>query len=492
VSSLGPSSRKGWLAPLLLGAGCAVGPNFVRPEAPADAGFAAGPVETTTVVADGTAQRLVVQQQLAADWWRLLGCPPLDFLVTEAIAHNPTVEAAQASLRRSEDNLRAGYGVFYPQLDAQAGASRQQYNPEKLGQKVPSTTFNLFTLSGSISYTLDIWGGQRRQVESLAASAEAQRYTLLGTYLVLSSNVVNAALAQAGYREQVRATEELLGLLKEQLAITRTQAEAGLVPYATALTLETSVFSTEATLPALRQRISETEHLLAALVGRTPGDWKPVSFSLADFTLPGEVPLSLPSQLVRQRPDVLTAEAQLHSANAQIGVTTAAMLPNITLSGTLGLANADGTQLFSAASGFWSLAAGLTQPLFHGGELYYQNQAAIDARDQAAASYRQTVLSAFEQVADTLRALGHDAETVQAQSRAVQSSTQALRLIQANYESGVATYIQVLLADTQALQAQLGYIQAKTQRLQDTVALYVALGGGWWNAPEPMASAPAR
>ncbi len=492
MSSSGPSSRPR-LAALLLGlAGCAVGPNFVRPEAPPDAGYSADATETATVAADGTVQRISVQQKLQADWWRLLGCPRLDALVAEAIAHNPTVEAAQASLRRSEDNLRAGYGVFYPQLDAQAGLSRQQYNPEKLGQKQPSTTFNLFTVSGSISYTLDIWGGQRRQVESLSASVEAQRDALLGTYLVLSSNVVNAALAQAGYREQVRATEELLRLLKEQLAITATQAEAGIVPYATALTLETSVASTEATLPPLRQRIDETQDLLAALVGRTPADWKQSPFALGDFTLPGEVPLSLPSELVRQRPDVLTAEAQLHSANAQIGVTTAAMLPNITLSGNLGLASADATQLFSAASGFWGLAAGLTQPLFHGGTLYYQNQASIDARDQAAATYRQTVLSAFEQVADTLRALGHDAEAVQAQLRAVQSSAEALRLIQANYESGVATYIQVLLADTQALQSQLGYIQAKTQRLQDTVALYVALGGGWWNAPQPVAGAPAK
>lgn len=347
-------------------------------------------------------------------------------------------------------------------------------------------------MSGSVSYTLDIWGGERRQVESLSATVEAQRDTLFGTYLVLASNVVNAALAQAGYRDQVQATEELLRLLREQLAITRTQAEAGIVPYATALTLETSVASTEATLPPLRQKIDETQDLLAALVGRTPADWKQAPFALGDFTLPSEVPLSLPSELVRQRPDVLTAEAQLHSANAQIGVTTAAMLPNITLSASLGLASADGTQLFSAASGFWGLAAGLTQPLFHGGTLYYQNQAAIDARDLAAATYRQTVLSAFEQVADTLRALGHDAETVQAQLRAVQSSTEALRLIQANYESGVATYIQVLLADTQALQSQLGYIQAKTQRLQDTVALYVALGGGWWNAPEAVAGAPGK
>ncbi len=468
-----------------------MGPDFVRPEASPDAGYSAA-ATPTSVVADGTAQRLEVQQKLAADWWRVLSCPSLDALVGEAIAHNPTVEAAQANLRRSEDNLRAGYGVFYPQLDAQAGVSRQQYNPRKLGENLPSTTFNLYTVSGSVNYTLDIWGGERRSVEALAASAEAQRYTLLGTYLMLSSNVVNAALAQAGYRDQVRATEKLLELEKEQLSITRTQAEAGIVPDATLLALETTVASAEATLPPLRQKIDETDDLLAALVGRSPAEWKQSSFTLSDFTLPAELPLSLPSALVRQRPDVLTAEAQLHSANAQIGVTTAAMLPNITLSGTVGVASTNAAQLFSPASALWGLGAGLTQPLFHGGTLWYQNQAAIDARDQAAASYRQTVLAAFQQVTDTLRALLHDAEALEAQSRAVKAADEGLQLIQINYQTGTANYLQVLVADTQYQQAELGYLQAKTQRLQDTVALYVALGGGWWNAPAPLAGLPAH
>jgi NodT family efflux transporter outer membrane factor (OMF) lipoprotein len=493
VSSSGQGSSRALLvATFLAGVGCAVGPDFVRPEASPDAGYSVAPTPTTSVVADGMSQRLVLQQKLAADWWRVFSCPSLDAVVAEAIAHNPTVEAAQASLRRSEDNLRAGYGVFYPQLDAQAGLSRQQYNPRKLGESVPSTTFNLYTVSGSVNYTLDIWGGERRSVEALAATAEAQRYSLVGTYLILSSNVVNAALAQAGYRDQVLATEKLLELEKEQLSITQAQAEAGIVPEATMLALETTVASAEATLPPLRQRIDETDDLLAALVGRTPGEWKQSSFALRDFTLPAELPLSLPSELVRQRPDVLTAEAQLHSANAQIGVTTAAMLPNITLSGTFGLASTSGTQLFSPASVLWGLGAGLTQPLFHGGTLWYQNQAAIDARDQAAANYRQTVLAAFQQVADTLRSLEHDAQALEAQSRAVKAAREALQLININYQTGTANYLQVLVADTQFEQAELGYIQAKTQRLQDTVALYVALGGGWWNAPASVVALPAK
>jgi NodT family efflux transporter outer membrane factor (OMF) lipoprotein len=463
--------------------GCAVGPDFERPDTPKADHYTPGAVPEKTIGAEGTEQRFDTQQKLAADWWRLLSCPSLDALLAEAIANNPSLEAAQASLRKSQDNLRAGYGIFFPQIDGQAGFARQKFSPLKFGETAPSPVFNLFTLSATVSYALDVWGGQRRSVESLAAQMEAQQDTLLGAYLILSSNVVNTAIAQAGYRDEVRATEHLLGLEKEQLAITETQAKAGTVPYSNVLSLQSQVATSEALVPPLREKIDQADHLLAALAGHTPAEWKQSSFALADFTLPADLPLSLPSQMVRQRPDVLVAEAQLHSANAQIGVTTAAMLPNITLSATPGVNNPSLNQLFTPASVFWGLAAGLTQPLFHGGELWYQRKAAIDAREQAAATYRQTVLAAFEQVADTLRGLEHDAEALEAQGRAVKAAEDALRLIQINYQSGIATYLQVLTADGQYQQAQLAFIQAKTQRLQDTVALYVALGGGWWNAP---------
>jgi NodT family efflux transporter outer membrane factor (OMF) lipoprotein len=484
VSSWARNSPIWLVAALVAWPGCAVGPNFVPPDAPKVDRYTPSPTPTTTVSADGTAQRLLTDQQLSAEWWHVLSCPSLDAIVAEAMAHSPTIDSAQASLQRSQDNLRAGYGVFFPQLDGQANFARQKYNPLRVGENVPSTVFNLFTVAATVNYTIDIWGGQRRAVEALGAAADAQRFTLLATYLMLSSNVVNTVIAQAGYRDEVRATEHLLALEKAQVAIAEIQARAGTVPYSNVLSLESQLASTEASLPALRQKIDEADDLLAILAGRTPAEWKQSSFVLADFKLPADLPLSLPSQLVRQRPDVLVAEAQLHSANAQIGVTTAAMLPNITLSGTFGLTNSDGFQLFSAASGFWSLAAGLTQPLFHGGTLWYQNKAAIDARDQTAAIYRQTVLLAFEQVADTLRALAHDAEALEAQSRSLKAAEEALRLIQINYQTGIATYLQVLTADGQYQQAQLAYIQAQAQRLQDTVALFVALGGGWWNGPK--------
>ncbi|MGO8997716.1 MAG: efflux transporter outer membrane subunit, partial [Polyangiaceae bacterium] len=341
-----------------------------------------------------------------------------------------------------------------------------------------SSTFNLFTVSGNVSYALDIWGGQRRQVEVLGAAVDAQRYALAGVYVTLTSNVVDAVIAQAAYRDEVEATKLTIAILQLQVRIANAQATAGTVPYSTVLTLQSQLASTFATLPPLEEKIDQTADLLAALSGLTPAKWNQPPLALSDLKLPEELPLSLPSELVRQRADVLIAEAQLHAANAAIGVATAAMLPNLTLSADYGV-NATS----AAAGDFWSLAAGVTQPIFHGGALYYQRKAAIDARDAAAAQYRQTVLGAFEQVADTLRGLSHDADALVAQTEAVETAERALHLIQANFVAGIATYLQVLVADDQFLQAKITYVQAVAQRLQDTVALYVALGGGWWNVP---------
>jgi NodT family efflux transporter outer membrane factor (OMF) lipoprotein len=249
------------------------------------------------------------------------------------------------------------------------------------------------------------------------------------------------------------------------------------------LSLQSQVASTEATLPPLEEKIDQAASLLAALSGMTPANWKQPALRLSDLRLPEDLPLTLPSQLVRQRSDVLIAEAQLHAANANIGVATSEMLPNLTLSAGFGVNSTTVGNLFASGSPFWSIGAGLTQPIFHGGALYYQRKAAVDARDAAAAEYRQTVLGAFEQVADALRGLSHDADALSAQTEAVETAGKAMRLIQANYQAGIGTYLQVLIADGQYLQAKVGYVQAIAQRLQDTVALYVALGGGWWNAP---------
>jgi NodT family efflux transporter outer membrane factor (OMF) lipoprotein len=472
--------RLALFAPCLVSAGCAVGPDFHRPAAPTDARYTSEPTKATAV-ADGKAQRFNEGQAVAANWWRILRCPALDTVVGEALASNPGIESARATLRKTQDSLRAGYGAFFPQVDARAGAGRELYNPAP--GAIPSNTFNLFALSGTVSYAIDLWGGTRRQTEVLGAAVDAQRYALAGAYIMLSSNVVDAVIAQAGYRAAIDATKATVLLLGEQVRIANAQATGGTMPYANVLTLESQVASTEATLPPLEQKIDQATDLLAALRGSTPANAEPSPVSLTDFQLPEDLPLTLPSQLVRQRPDVLIAEAELHAANANIGVVAAAMLPNLTLSAGYG---ANGTSLgnvFGPASTAWNLGAGLTQPIFHGGTLYYQRKAAIDARDATAADYRQTVLAAFEQVADTLRGLSHDADAVNAQTAAVDSAENAVRLIQANYQAGIATYLQVLIADQQYLQAKIGYVQAVAERLEDTVALYVALGGGWWNTP---------
>jgi NodT family efflux transporter outer membrane factor (OMF) lipoprotein len=460
----------------LLGAGCAVGPKFHRPDAPNDRSYTSQP--TDTAVGDGKRQRFIEGAPVAGNWSRMLRCPPLDALVDRAMVANPGLEAARATLRQNQDSLRAGYGVFFPQVNAQAAANRQLYNPAPGALPIASATYNLFTLSGSVSYALDIWGGERRQVEALGAAVDAQRYSLAGAYVMLTSNVVDAVIAQAAYRDEIEATKLSISVLQEQVRIANAQATAGTVPYSNVLSLQSQLASTQATLPPLEEKIDQAADLLAALSGATPASWTQPPVALSDLKLPEDLPLTVPSQLVRQRPDILIAEAQLHAANATIGVTAAAMLPNLTLSADYGI-NATS----AAAANIWSLGAGVTQPIFHGGALYYQHKAAIDARDAAAAEYRQTVLGAFQQVADTLRGLSHDADALAAQTEAVETAEKALHLIQSNFLAGIATYLQVLVADTQFLQAKIAYVQAVAQRLQDTVALYVALGGGWWNTP---------
>ncbi|MGD1075295.1 MAG: efflux transporter outer membrane subunit, partial [Thermodesulfovibrionales bacterium] len=306
--------------------GCAVGPDFVRPQPPPVERYTYGKEPTATVSADGKVQRFEQGVKIAADWWRFFHSSKLDALIKEALVNNPNLRAAQASLRQSQDSLRAGFGIFYPQLNASFDATREKFSPAEVGQSsTPSSIFNLFTLGGTISYTLDVFGGERRTVEGLQAQVDLQRYTVLGTYLTLSGNIVNTIVAQAGYREEIGATEQIISFEREQAGITEAQAQAGIVPYSNLLSIQSLLASTEATLPPLQQKLSETEHLLATLAGRTPAEWTPLQIDLSDLTLPDELPITLPSELVRQRPDILAVEAQLHSASAAVGVATAAL-----------------------------------------------------------------------------------------------------------------------------------------------------------------------
>jgi len=470
--------------------GCTVGPDFVRPEAPTIDRYTREPAPTATIPADGQVQHFEQGASVVADWWRLFNTQKLDDVIKEAVANNQTLQAAQASLRQSQDNLRAGYGVFYPQVDAGFDAARLKSSQVKVTGIPGSSIFNLYTLAGTISYALDVFGGNRRAVESLQAQVDYQHYVVLGTYLALTGNLVNTVIAAVAYQAEIEATEQIISAEKEQVSITEAQAEAGTVPYANVLSIKSQMAATEATVPQLKQKLSQAEHLLASLAGHTPAEWAPPRFDLTDLALPGDLPITLPSELVRQRPDILAAEAQLHSASAEIGVATAALYPSFTLNGSFGLNNTSLSDLMQSSGSFWSLGANIAAPLFHGGTLSSQRQAAIEGYNQSLANYRQTVFSAFAQVADTLRALEHDAETLHAQSQALKTAEEALRLIEVNYQAGLANYLQVLIANGQYHQAKIGYLQALAQRFQDTVALFIALGGGWWNDEEKVFGGP--
>jgi NodT family efflux transporter outer membrane factor (OMF) lipoprotein len=488
--SLHAAGTAGLIAAAVLGA-CAVGPDFVRPAAPdADRYTRETPLEATAV-ADGVAQQFAPGGAVPADWWRLFSSPALDAAVQQALAHNPTLQAAQASLRQSQDLLRAGDGVFYPQVDAALGAERARSAPVEQGSKLPGTIYNLVTASGSIGYVLDVFGGERRAVEGLGAQVDVQRYTATAAYLTLSANVVNTCIARAAYAAQIRATEELIALEVEQQHSIEAQVRAGTSPYANVLSQRSLIATNQALLAPLQQKISQAEHLLALLQGALPAAGAVPDIGLDTLSLPQSLPVSLPSDLVHQRPDILAAEAQLHAASAEVGVATAAMFPSFSLNATFGGAGTSLGSLPAAAGRFWSIGPSLTAPLFRGGTLRAQRQAAIDAFDMQQANYRQTVLTAFGQVADALKALEHDAQALQAQAAAQEAAGQALALLQSGYRAGMVAYVDVMTADVQYHQALIGTVQAVAQRQQDTVALFVALGGGWWNAPGAVADANA-
>ena len=468
----------------LILAGCAVGPDFVRPTPPQVNRYTHGAEPASTISADGQMQHFAKGAKVPVDWWRLFHSAKLDAVVNEAIVGNPNLQAAQASLRQSQENLRAGYGVFYPQVDAGFNATRQKSSPASIGSSSPGSIFNLFTLSASVSYALDVFGGERRMLEGLKAQEDVQQAAVLGTYLALTGNAVNTVIARAAYREQIKTTEQIIDIQKEQIKITETLASAGTVPYANVLALRSQLASFEALLPPQKLKLDQAEHLLATLAGHTPAEWTPPDVDLSDLTLPGDLPLTLPSELVRRRPDILAAEAELHSASAQIGIATASLFPSFTLNGSFGQTSMTMNGLSKSSSNFWSMGVDVTAPLFQGGTLWFKRKAALEGYQQTLATYRQTVLSAFAQVADTLRALEHDAEALQAQSQAFKTAEEALQLIKANYQAGVVNYLQILIANGQYNQARIGYLQAQAQRLQDTVALFMALGGGWQGADE--------
>jgi NodT family efflux transporter outer membrane factor (OMF) lipoprotein len=459
--------------------GCTLGPDFVKPEAPDVAGYNADGDPQATLTADGTSQHFALGGTIAADWWQLFKSAELNTAVKQAIAQNLGLKAAQASLRQSQATLQAGYGIFFPQVDMGFTPSRKRFSAAQFGSSSAPTIFNLYTITGTISYTLDVFGGERRGVESLEAQKDLQHYTATATYLTLTGNIINTVIASAAYSAEIEATQQLIDSLQQQIQLSETQLKAGTIPYVNVLSLRSQLLAMQATLPPLQQLLTQTEHLQASLAGRTPAQWHPTAIKLDELTLPAAIPLSLPADLVRQRPDILAAEAQLHSDSAKIGVATASLFPTISLSASYGYNNTSLADLFVSHGNIWAMAGNFAQPLFHGGTIWFNRKAAIETYEHSLANYQQTVISAFQQVADSLKALEHDAATLAAQLAAMHTSAEALAIINANYQAGLVNYLQVLTVNSQYQQAKIAYLQISAQRFQDTVALFIALGGGW-------------
>jgi len=472
------------LAGLLALAACAVGPDFTPPPAPPGVGYTpeVQPASTASVpVAGGAAQKFELGRDIPAEWWQVFHSKELDSLITEALHANPNLQAAQASLWQAKENLYASAGKLLPQIDANSSATREQFSPATFGSAGSPFIFNLFQTTVNVSYAPDVFGGQRRQIEANAALADYQRFQLEATFLTLTANVVTAAIQEASLRGQIEATLDIIKAETDQLVVVQHQFEVGGAARTDVLTQESEVATTQATLPPLQKQLEMQHHVLLALLGRFPNQVRSEHITLASLHLPTRLPLSVASQLVEQRPDVRSAQAQLHQASAQIGVAIAARLPQLTLTGYYGSAATTPAALFTPASAIWSLAASGTQPIFHGFTLMHQERAAKANYDMVDAQYRNTVLGAFQNVADALRALQFDAATLKAQQRAVRAASATLELSRSQYRLGAITYVILLNAQRSYQQSRLALVQAQAARYADTAALFQALGGGWWN-----------
>jgi NodT family efflux transporter outer membrane factor (OMF) lipoprotein len=460
---------------------CAVGPDFARPEPPQTPSYTAEP--TPGVMAPGTGeaeQRLALAQELSARWWELFRSPPLDDVVTRTLTDSPSLAQARATLAQAQEAVAAARGAFFPQIDLGAGAQRARAPSLRSGASPRASS--LYSVGASASYALDVFGGVRRSVEQQSALAEFQRYELAAAWLSLTGNAVTEAVTIASLRAQIDAVEEVIAHDQHNVELVQRKLEAGKVARADLLIAQTQLASDRAQLPPLRQQLAASRHAVSALAGRLPAEWAPPDFELEGFELPGELPLSLPSELARQRPDILAAEAQLHAASAAVGVATAALYPSLTLSGSVTQEALEVAGLFSGAGTAWALAGRLAAPLFHGGTLRAERRAAVDAYQEALARYQQTVVQAFQQVADALRALDHDAELVGAEQALLDTARESLSIQRVSYEAGKTDLLHLLDSERSYQEARRGLAQAQGQRLQDTVGLFVALGGAWWQA----------
>jgi NodT family efflux transporter outer membrane factor (OMF) lipoprotein len=483
---------RGVAALMALSACACVGPNFHRPAPPRVDRYTvdALPAETASAAGPGgAAQRFLAEQDVPRDWWTRFGSDELDALVAEALHANPTVQAASAALRQALENTAAQRGAFFPTVQGSFDASR---NLNAVGVLAPNLAsgaalYNLYTPQVTVSYVPDLFGANRRQVESLAAQAEASRYQLDATYLTLTANVVTAAVQEAALRAEITGTHRVIELEREALSVLRRELELGAIAEGDVFAQDAALAQLEAALPPLNRQLFEVRDSLAVLTGHLPADFSPGHLELDELVLPTDLPLGVPSQLVERRPDVRAAEAQLHAATAQVGVAIANLLPQVTLTGDVGSSATAMRDLFKAGTGFWSIGANATQTLFAGGTLFHRKRAADAALDQAGAMYKSAVLTAFQNVADALHALDTDADALSAASRAMSASQKSLDVVRHQLELGSVSYLALVNAEQAYQQAHISFTQARANRYADTAALFQALGG----SITPVAAVPA-
>ena len=500
--------------------GCSVGPDFERPKAPVATRYSPSAMQEQTATANvalGASQHFDTAMEVPYDWWTLYRSPYLDQLVQQAFKHNPSIEAAQAALGQAQEFANAQQGYFYPTVTASYSPSRSKL-AGNMGGNSPGVQgngrviqtysnpagpkfngpayYNFHVAQLTVGYAPDVFGLNRRQVESAQAQIENQRLQLEATYLTLASNVVAAALQEASLRAQLEAVQRIVALNQEQLDILHTQYRLGYISGMEVAAQEYSLASAEQSQVPLKKQLDQTRNLLRALVGETPDHELEQTFTLAGLQLPEHLPLSLPSKIVEQRPDVRAAEAQLHYASAQAGVAVANTLPQFALSAGLGGMAATPDWMFKTGGGFFDLAASVSQVLFDGGTLRARSRAAEQALLQAGAQYRGTVITALQNVADTLYTLQADAEALQAAAKTEDAAKTMYELSRKQYQVGQNDYLSRLIAEQNYQVASINLIQAQTNRLGDTAALFQALGGGWWNRdsvspPSSASSVPA-
>ena len=465
-------------------AGCTVGPDYRTPPAPEAARFTEKPMPGRTVAAatvGGGAQNLGTGRDIPGDWWQVFHSPQITTLVTQALTANPDVAAAKATLLQARETMRAEQGALFPSLSATAGVQRQRESLAGLGFGSGAVTFTDYHAGLNLSYTLDAFGGVRRQVEQLGAQAEYQRFELEAVDLTLAANVISAAINEASLQAQIDTTREIIQADTEALNLTRNRFQLGGVSQADVLQQQSLLDTQVATLPGLQKQLEQQRNQLAVYLGGRPDQYTLPTLDLRKLTLPADLPVSLPSKLVEQRPDIRAYAALLHSATASVGVATANMLPNISLTGSYGRDGNSFANLFTPAGIVWSIASSITQPIFEGGTLSARRKAAQAAMEVAAAQYSSTVNTAFQNVANVLVAIQRDAETLRAALAAQQTAASSLAVARSQYQAGAGTYLNVLTAEQADYSARLNLITARAARFTDTVALFQALGGGWWH-----------